>query len=228
VRVAQAHVEALNAHAIHVRDRGRDRAIAKLQAKFRELCKAQAVPHKIGEVQAAIDKVGRVTRVPIKPPTTLLPVIEAEVAKRFGITARMVRRCRTDPRLRQFMPHPVWLERDWVKAERLSFEARRVAKRLMTPERYAKAEPVRFFNGGLQVPCKVGLEWEIILGPTPPGARCSFFESRNRMPTDREARAQRAMRQFAERVAAWKRWQAEEEAISVNGEPKRADVLRYR
>src|SRR5262249_28538376 len=47
VRVAQAHAEALNAHAIHVRDRGRDRAIAKLQAKFRELCKAQAVPHKI-------------------------------------------------------------------------------------------------------------------------------------------------------------------------------------
>ena len=86
VRVAQAHAEALNAHAIHVRDRWRDRAIAKLQAKFRELCKAQAVPHKIREVQAAIDKVGRVTRVPIKPPNKLLPEIDMQVAKLFGIT----------------------------------------------------------------------------------------------------------------------------------------------
>ena len=32
----------------------------------------------------------------------------------------------------------------------------------MTPERYAKREPVRFFNGGLQVPYKVGISWEII------------------------------------------------------------------
>ena len=107
VRVAQAHAEALNAHAIHVRDRGRDRAIAKLQAKFRELCKAQAVPHKIREVQAAIDKVGRVTRVPIKLPNKLLPEIDMQVANLFGITERMVRRCRTDPKLQRFMPHPV-------------------------------------------------------------------------------------------------------------------------
>jgi hypothetical protein len=134
-----------------------------------------------------------------------LPEIDKQVAELFGITERMVRKCRTDTRLHPFMPHPVWLERDWVKTARQDFEARQVAKRLMTPERYAKGEPVRLFNGGLQVPCKVGLEWEIILGPTPPGARCSFFESRKRMPTDREARAQRAMRQFAERVAAWKR-----------------------
>src|SRR5262249_40950417 len=156
VEVAQAVGEAINAHAVHERDRNRDRAVARLQKKFRALCAANAAPHKVAEVTAAIDKIGRVTRVPIKPPATVLPVIEAEVAERFGITARMVRRCRTDPRLRQFMPHPVWLERDWVKAERLSFEARRVAKRLMTPERYAKGEPVRFFNGGLQVPCRVG------------------------------------------------------------------------
>src|SRR5262252_3638445 len=66
VRVAQAHAEALNAHAIHVRGRGRDRALAKLQAKFRGLCAANAAPHRLAEITAAIDKVGRVTRVPIK------------------------------------------------------------------------------------------------------------------------------------------------------------------
>jgi hypothetical protein len=111
--------------------------------------------------------------------------------------------------MRPFMPHPAWLEREWVRAERLDFEARQVAKRLMTPERYAKREPVRIFNGGLQVPFKVGLAWEIIQAPAAPGARCVFFGPRRRMPTDREARAQRAMRAFAERVAAWKREQAE-------------------
>jgi hypothetical protein len=151
VRVAQAHAEALNAHAVHVRDRGRERAIAKLQAKFRELCKAKAAPHKLAEVSAAIDKIGRVTRVAIKPPDKLLPEIDKQVAKLFGITERMVRKCRTDLRLRPFVPHPVWLERDWVKTARQDFEARQVAKRLMTPERFAKQEPVRIHNGGLQV-----------------------------------------------------------------------------
>jgi len=152
VRVAQAHAEALNRHAVHVRDRGRDRAIAKLQAKFRALCRARAAPHRIAEVKAEIDRRGRMTTVPIKPPETALPVIDAQVAKLFGIAPRMVEKCRGDKRLRPFIPHPVWIEREWVKTARQDFEARQVAKRLMTPERYAKQEPVRFWNGGLQVP----------------------------------------------------------------------------
>jgi hypothetical protein len=164
VRVAQAHAEALNAHAIHVRDHGRDRALAKLQAKFRGLCAAQAAPHKIAEVTAAIDKVGRVTRVPIRPPDKPLPEIDKQVAKLFGITERMVRRCRTDPKLQRFMPHPVWLERDWVKSARLDFEARQVAKRLMTPERLAKQGPLTLVNGAVRVGPVVG---EIIQRPGP-------------------------------------------------------------
>jgi hypothetical protein len=206
IEIAQAWGEALNAHAVFERDRKRDRAVAKLQARFRTLCAAHAPPHKLAEVTAAIDKLGRITRVPIKPPAMILPIIDRALAQFFGITPRMVRRCRGDSRLRPFMPHPVWLERDWVRAVRLEFEARQVAKRLMTPERFAKQEPVRFVNGGLQVPFKVGIEWEIILGAAPIGARCSFFEPSTRMSTDREARAQRATRAFAERVAAWKRW----------------------
>jgi hypothetical protein len=62
--------------------------------------------------------------VPIKPPDALLPEIDVKVAELFGITERMVRKGRLDPRMRQFMPHPVWLERDWVKSTRLDFEAR--------------------------------------------------------------------------------------------------------
>jgi hypothetical protein len=135
----------MNRHANHVRDRGRERALAKLQAKFRGLCAANAAPHKLAEITAAIDKVGRVTRVPIRPPDERLPEIDKQVAELFGITERMVRKCRTDPKLQQFMPHPVWLERDWVKQGRLDFEARQVAKRLMTPERYAKGEPLIHF-----------------------------------------------------------------------------------
>src|SRR5262249_4726034 len=164
VRVAQAHAEALNAHAIHVRDRGRDRALTKLQAKFRGLCVANAAPHKLAEITAAIDKVGRVTRVPIKPPDKRLPEIDKRVAELFGITERMVRKCRTDPKLQQFMPHPVWLERNWVKQGRLIFEARQVAKRLMTPERLAKREPLTLVNGSVMVGAVVG---EVILGPGP-------------------------------------------------------------
>ena len=164
VRVAQAHAEALNAHAIHVHDRNRDRAVAGLQKKFRALCAAKAAPHKIAEVRAEIDKHGRVTRVAIKPPDAVLPEIDKQVAELFGITERMVRRCRTDPKLQQFMPHPVWLERDWLKQERLIFEARQVAKRLMTPERYAKGEPLTLVNGTVMVGAPVG---EIIQRPAP-------------------------------------------------------------
>jgi len=164
VEVAQAHAGAMNRHAIHVRDRGRDRALAKLQAKFRGLCAANAAPHKLAEITAAIDKIGRVTRVPIKPPETVLPTIDKQVAELFGITERMVRKCRTDPKLRPFTPHPVWLERDWVKQGRLDFEARQVAKRLMTPERLAKQEPLTLVNGAVRVGPVVG---EIIQRPGP-------------------------------------------------------------
>src|SRR5262245_40815200 len=110
LRVAQAHAEAMNRHAVHVRERARDRALLKLQDKFRELCRAKAAPHRIAEVSAAIDKIGRMTTVPIRPPETALPVIDAQVAKLFGITARMVEKCRGDRRLRPFVPHPVWIE----------------------------------------------------------------------------------------------------------------------
>jgi hypothetical protein len=159
VGVAQAWSEALNGHAVHVHDRKRDRAMARLQKKFRDLCAAKASPYRIAEVTAAIDKIGRVTRVAIKPPDTVLPEIDKQVAKLFGITERMVQKCRTDPRLRQFMQHPVWLERDWEKSARLIFEARQVAATkkdaygdpLMTPERLAKREPLEVFNGTIRL-----------------------------------------------------------------------------
>jgi hypothetical protein len=69
-----------------------------------------------------------------------------------------------DPKLQRFMPHPAWLERDWVKSARLDFEARQVAKRLMTPERLAKQEPLTLVNGAVRVGPVVG---EIIQRPGP-------------------------------------------------------------
>jgi hypothetical protein len=199
----------MNRHAIHVRDRGRDRALAKLQAKFRGLCAANAAPHKLAEITAAIDKVGRVTRVPIKPPEKRLPEIDKQVAELFGITERMVRKCRTDPKLRPFMPHPVWLEPDWLRTAREDFEARQVAKRLMTPERYAKCEPVRFYNGGLQVPERLGPE--IVSAPAPGvdnvpynGARGEFFPPKKLTAQERVVYARlRVGATFAAPFAAW-------------------------
>jgi hypothetical protein len=149
IRVSQTAGEALNHHAVLVRDRRRDRAIEKLQAKFRRLCAAQAAPHKLAVVAAAIDRIGRFVRVPIKPPDAALPAIDAGVAKLFGITARMVRRCRTDPRMRPFMPHPVWRERDWLRAGRLNFEALQIAKRLgVPPEQWSRR--FELYNGTIR------------------------------------------------------------------------------
>jgi hypothetical protein len=138
IRVAQTAGEAINAHAVVERDRKRDRAISKLHAKFHRLCAAQATPHKLAEVTATIDRVGRVTRVIIKPPDTELSAIDTGVAKLFGLSPRMVRRCRTDPRMRPFMPHPVWIERDWLRAGRLEFAARQIATRLLPPEQWSR------------------------------------------------------------------------------------------
>jgi len=214
VRIGQAWHEALNRHAVTVRNRSRDRAMARLQATFRRLCAEHAAPHKIVAVRAEMDRIGRVGAVLVKPPEIDRPVIDAAIAELFGVSPRMVRSIRSDKRLLPFMPGAVWLEPDWEREERRGWEARRLARQLMTAARFAKREPVRFWEGGLQVPFKVGTEWEIIQGAAPPGMRCTFFEPTRRQPTDREARARRAMRAWADKVAAWKR---EGELLSTNG-----------
>src|SRR5262249_35348408 len=63
VQVAQALGEVHNRHAEYVHNRSRDRAMAKLQARFRKLCADRAAPHKIAAVQAEMNRIGRVARV---------------------------------------------------------------------------------------------------------------------------------------------------------------------
>jgi hypothetical protein len=188
---------ALNAHAVHVHDRKRDRAVAKLQTRFRTLSAAGTPTH---EITNAIDKIGRVSRVPIEPPPTCYPVLDRAIGVQFGISPRMVRRIRADHRLKKFKPHPAWHERPWEKPAREAFQAQQVAKRLMTPERYAKGEAIVLEGGRLVVldtagrlnqqgllsdadlhryrdyerrarkagiPFKTGTELEIISGPAP-------------------------------------------------------------
>jgi len=151
VEVVAAWGNALNAHAVLVRDQKRDRAIAKLQARSQALWVPGAFPQpnqlEFARVSAVMDRIGRVTRVPVKPPETAYPEIDKAIAAQFGITERMVRRCRTDPALKRFLPHPVWIEREWEAKERLSW----LAKRHMTPERYAKREPLELIKAVLRV-----------------------------------------------------------------------------
>jgi hypothetical protein len=78
-------------------------------------------------------------------------VLDRAIGKQFGISDRMVRRIRDDRRLEAFKPQPAWLPRPWEKPAREAFDARQVAKRLMTPERYAKGEAIALEGGRLVV-----------------------------------------------------------------------------
>lgn len=161
--------------------------------------------HEIARLSREMDKLGRFHRVLLYKPATPKPVIDRKIAKRFGITERMVRKIRDDRSMDPFRSQPPWEVRGWERAALQDLAARQLARKLMTPERLAKCEPVRIYSGGLQVPFRVGMEWEIIPGPAPKGARCSFISPLLRMPTNQEARAQRNLRAFEAKVAEWKK-----------------------
>ena len=120
-----------------------------------------------------MDALGRYITLQVRPPEIDYPTIDQEVAEDFGITARMVLRCRTD--FRKFLSHP-WNERAHEVEARTAFAAQQLAKRLMTPERFAKREPVKIRSGALWVdPKDSGPKGETIQGPAPLGARCVFL-----------------------------------------------------
>src|SRR5262249_18310740 len=133
IAVAFAWGTALNARATLIRDRKRDKAVARLQAKARRLwprgTPGPKDPIEFARVSAALDRIGRVTRVPVKPPETALPEIDRQIAKQFGVSVRTVERYRSDPRHKQHMPHPVWEEPAWQRESRLRFEAGKQAAR---------------------------------------------------------------------------------------------------
>jgi hypothetical protein len=194
-------------HAL-VRREAAGKLAGRLRALSRRMVRLRASGASIIEVarlSAEMDRLGRSYAVQFYKPDTPKPQIDRQVAKLFGTTARMVRRIRDDPSLSPFRATPPWEVPDWQVAAHRESVARKLARKLMTAERLAKGELVRIFNGALQVPLRVGLEWEIVLGPAPLGARCSFISTLPRMPTDREARAQRAIKAFKARASAWKK-----------------------
>lgn len=172
LNVALSWNEKLNARA-QVGTSQRHTALAALMKKLIRLQTAGAKPHKIREVQAMMDALGRYITLQVRPPEIDYPTIDQEVAEDFGITARMVLRCRTD--FRKFLSHP-WNERAHEVEARTAFAAQQLAKRLMTPERFAKREPVKIRSGALWVdPKDSGPKGETIQGPAPLGARCVFL-----------------------------------------------------
>jgi hypothetical protein len=111
---------------------------------------------KIPHLSAKADALGRFHSVPIQPPTETMPEIDRLVAKELTkpgrkITPRMVRSIRTDKRIATLVGLPAWQPREWQIEAKRDFQARRAAKRLMTPQRYAKQEPVALTGHGLRV-----------------------------------------------------------------------------
>ena len=151
LNVALSWIEKLNALA-QVGKSERHEALAALMKKLVRLQTAGAPPHKIREVQTKMDVLGRYITLEIRPPEIDYPAIDREVAGDFGITARMVLRCRTD--FRRFLRYR-WEERAHEAEARVDFgtkqRTRQLAKQLMTPERLAKGERVVIAGGCLVV-----------------------------------------------------------------------------
>jgi hypothetical protein len=115
--------------------------IAKMRAK-------NAAPWRIAELSRKADQIGRHSSVPILPPKEKRPEIDRLVAEKTGLTARMVRTIRADPRIIALVGLPVWVPREWQREGKQQFEFRRRVLALVTPERFAKGD-IALVNGQL-------------------------------------------------------------------------------
>jgi len=150
IEVAITWGEHMNAHARIVvpRERGQ---VRKLQQKLVAARMNGDAQFLLDRMSARLDRLGRMTSEIVLPPEIALPEADKAIAKRYGITARMVRKIRSDKGMQIFMPHPVWRVRDWEKRGAERYVARSIAKQRMTPERYAKNEQVALVSDGLVV-----------------------------------------------------------------------------
>jgi hypothetical protein len=92
----------------------------------------------IGRLSRQADVIGRHYREEILPPKERLPAVDRLVAKKAGITVRMVRRIRSDERIKRLVGVPPWVPRQWEISDLREAWALRQARRLLTPERLAK------------------------------------------------------------------------------------------
>jgi hypothetical protein len=150
IEIAIAWGEYMNAHArIEApRERGQVKALQRKLGAARANGDAQFL---LNRMSAKLDGLGRVSREIVLPPRIALPEADRAIAKRFGVSERMVRKIRSDERMDPFMPHPIWKVPDWLRRGAELHAARAVARRLMTLERYAKNEPVALVGSGLVV-----------------------------------------------------------------------------
>src|SRR5262245_23006747 len=80
---------------------------ARQARKIRKLLANGAPPHLVAAARAELDKMGRFSSAPIKPPSAGLKAqVDREIAKEEGISARQVRRIRSDVLLKPFCAHP--------------------------------------------------------------------------------------------------------------------------
>jgi hypothetical protein len=150
IEVAIAWGEHLNAAARRVAPRERTQ-VRRLQQKIAAAHMNGVAPFLLERMSARLDRLGRMTSEIILSPRIALPKADKAIAKQFGITERMVRKVRSDPRMQPFMPQPIWKVPDWQGRGAELHAARSAAKRLMTPERYAKNERVALVSAGLVV-----------------------------------------------------------------------------
>src|SRR5262249_22802925 len=125
----------------------RRRVVERLQRKIKAAHREGVAPHIIKRLSDKLDAIGRYSRKTVLPPQVALPDIDRVIARRLGVTRRMVRSIRRDKRMWLFMPQLPWRVPDW----QLQGMAQHRAKRLMTPARYAQGERVTLTYHGLAV-----------------------------------------------------------------------------
>jgi hypothetical protein len=160
--------------------RGRSTEHPNLQPLLRQIRRLHANGEvvKAAALSVRADAIGRFHFTPKLPPEESNPDIDRLVArestKLLGrkITERMVRSIRTDRRIAALVGPPAWEKREWEARAERDFAARQAAKRLMTPQRYAKHEPVELTGHGLKVLLPPGTEFG---APVVPRKRMNFF-----------------------------------------------------
>src|SRR5262245_54496028 len=150
IEVVVAWGEYINKHAKVEVPRPR-RQVKALQAKTEAARRNGVAPHLIKRWSEQLDALGRITRALYRPPSISLREVDKAIAKQFGVSVRTVERIRQDRRLWPFMGRKVWELPEWQRKGAALHAARLAAKRLMTPERFAKNERVALVSAGLAV-----------------------------------------------------------------------------
>jgi len=189
-----------------------------------------AAPWRLAELSRKADRIGRHYREEIFPPKESLPEVDHLVAKKSGLTERMVRRIRSDVRIKSLMGLPVWVPRAWEIEAARDIWAQQEARRLLTPERLAKGIRIVPFGGSIGIaelieqdgskPFRTGSELEVF-GPAPPSARGGVFNAFPRERPDVDARYRRQLAHWMEAKRnrdAWdKLWEELEGGFGQNG-----------